>query len=233
MSRSNLFCPLLCGSQYKNLKEHLIYCKKHHLLGKYYFQCPFNPEHIIGKKIYELHIQNCRDSKDKKIEKQKLFDLTKIKTLYNKQKILIKPKLNQDILNEDNFEFQNKFSKIKESESKKEIELKEKNKRKDDKQEGNNLILNKNIQIHHRNVFSLDFLFKKENEKFLLSTISDNSETSDESQKRFSRVKKKVTFGRMVKVIVYKKNEGDKKLKKNQKISNDGDFIKETYMKFL
>ncbi len=37
----------------------------------------------------------------------------------------------------------------------------------------------------------------------------------------------------MVKVIVYKKNEGDKKLKKNQKISNDGDFIKETYMKFL
>ena len=164
----------------------------------------------------------------------KIFDLTKIKTLYNKQKILIKPKLNQDILNEDNFEFQNKFSKIKESESKKEIELKEKNKRKDDKQEGNNLILNKNIQIHHRNVFSLeDFLFKKENEKFLLSTISDNSETSDESQKRFSKMKKKVTFGRMVKVIIYKKNEGDNKLKKNQKISNDGDFIKETYMKFL
>ena len=171
--------------------------------------------------------------KKKKIEKQKLFDLTKIKNLYNKQKILIKPKLNQDILNEDNFEFQNKFSKIKESESKKEIELKEKNKRKDDKQEGNNLILNKNIQIHHRNVFSLDFLFKKENEKFLLSTISDNSETSDESQKRFSKMKKKVTFGRMVKVIIYKKNEGDNKLKKNQKISNDGDFIKETYMKFL
>ena len=46
-------------------------------------------------------------------------------------------------------------------------------------------------------------------------------------------MKKKVTFGRMVKVIIYKKNEGDNKLKKNQKISNDGDFIKETYMKFL
>ena len=232
MSRSNLFCPLLCGSQYKNLKEHLIYCKKHHLLGKYYFQCPFNPEHIIGKKIYELHIQNCRDSKEKKIEKQKLFDLCKSKTLNNKPKLIITPKLNLDIINEDNYGFQNKFSKIKESESKKEIELKEKNKKKEDKKEGNNLIINKQIPIHHRNVFSLDFL-KKENEIFLLSTISDNSETSDESQKRFSRVKKKVTFGRMVKVIVYKKNEGDKKLKKNQKISNDGDFIKETYMKFL
>ncbi len=232
MSRSNLFCPLLCGSQYKNLKEHLIYCKKHHLLGKYYFQCPFNPEHIIGKKIYELHIQNCRDSKEKKIEKQKLFDLCKSKTLNNKPKLIITPKLNLDIINEDNYGFQNKFSKIKESESKKEIELKEKNKKKEDKQEVNNLIINKKIPIHHRNVFSLDFL-KKENEIFLLSTISDNSETSDESQKRFSRVKKKVTFGRMVKVIVYKKNEGDKKLKKNQKISNDGDFIKETYMKFL
>ena len=232
MSRSNLFCPLLCGSQYKNLKEHLIYCKKHHLLGKYYFQCPFNPEHIIGKKIYELHIQNCRDSKEKKIEKQKLFDLCKNKTLNNKPKLIITPKLNLDIINEDNYGFQNKFSKIKESESKKEIELKEKNKKKEDKQEVNNLIINKKIPIHHRNVFSLDFL-KKENEIFLLSTISDNSETSDESQKRFSRVKKKVTFGRMVKVIVYKKNEGDKKLKKNQKISNDGDFIKETYMKFL
>ena len=232
MSRSNLFCPLLCGSQYKNLKEHLIYCKKHHLLGKYYFQCPFNPEHIIGKKIYELHIQNCRDSKEKKIEKQKLFDLCKSKPLNNKPKFIITPKLNLDIINEDNYGFQNKFSKIKESESKKEIELKEKNKKKEDKQEVNNLIINKKIPIHHRNVFSLDFL-KKENEIFLLSTISDNSETSDESQKRFSRVKKKVTFGRMVKVIVYKKNEGDKKLKKNQKISNDGDFIKETYMKFL
>ena len=232
MSRSNLFCPLLCGSQYKNLKEHLIICKKKHLLGKYYFQCPFNPEHIIGKKIYELHIQNCRDSKEKKIEKQKLFDLCKSKTLNNKPKLIITPKLNLDIINEDNYGFQNKFSKIKESESKKEIELKEKNKKKEDKQEVNNLIINKKIPIHHRNVFSLDFL-KKENEIFLLSTISDNSETSDESQKRFSRVKKKVTFGRMVKVIVYKKNEGDKKLKKNQKISNDGDFIKETYMKFL
>ena len=45
-------------------------------------------------------------------------------------------------------------------------------------------------------------------------------------------MKKKVTFGRMVKVIVYKKNEGDNKLKKSE-ISNEGDFIKEAYMKFI
>ena len=37
----------------------------------------------------------------------------------------------------------------------------------------------------------------------------------------------------MVKVIIYKKNEGNNKLKKNQKISNDSNFIQETYMKFL
>ena len=232
MSRSNLFCPLLCGSQYKNLKEHLIYCKKHHLLGKYYFQCPFNPEHIIGKKIYELHIQNCRDSKNKKNENQKVFDLTKIKTLYKNPKILIKPKLNQNILYDDNFEFQNKFSKIKESESKKEIELKGKNKKKEEK-EGIYLIKNKKITTHHKNVFSLDYLMKKENEKILLSTISDYSETYDESPKRVSKTKKKVIFARMVKVIIYKKNEGNNKLKKNQKISNDSNFIQETYMKFL
>ena len=89
------------------------------------------------------------------------------------------------------------------------------------------------ITTHHKNVFSLDYLMKKENEKILLSTISDYSETYDESPKRVSKTKKKVTFARMVKVMIYKKNEGNNKLKKNQKISNDSNFIQETYMKFL
>jgi hypothetical protein len=37
----------------------------------------------------------------------------------------------------------------------------------------------------------------------------------------------------MIKVIVFKKKEDNIKLKKNQKISTDGQYLTETYMKFL
>ena len=57
----NLFCPLLCGSNIKDLSLHLIFCQNKHLLGKYYFQCPYNSNHIFGKKVYEYHIKNCPD----------------------------------------------------------------------------------------------------------------------------------------------------------------------------
>ena len=57
----NLFCPLLCGNNIKDISLHLIFCQNKNLLGKYYFQCPYNSNHIFGKKAYEYHIKNCPD----------------------------------------------------------------------------------------------------------------------------------------------------------------------------
>ena len=59
----SIFCPLLCGNQIKDIQQHLKECKKKNLLNKYYFQCPFNPNHIISKNVFPYHKENCPDKK--------------------------------------------------------------------------------------------------------------------------------------------------------------------------
>ncbi len=203
MSRK-MYCPLLCGSLFINLKDHLIFCQKKHLLGKYYFECPFNSNHILGKKIINMHIQHCPNKK------------------YNK-----------DSLNNNNFDevnFDNKFTKIKES--KKEIKLKENKKFNS---------YNKEYNINDINNIIWDNIIVKNlfpDEKYSVSTNkSDNSDFSDEREKKISKsCKKKVSFGRMTKVVLFKNKTEKKnfKMKKNFKFhDSDDEYSIETYMKFL
>ena len=89
-----------------------------------------------------------------------------------------------------------------------------------------------------KNIFILDNLYKKKNNKDEIYSVSTNkTDASDYSEDSFKKMnksnKKKVTFGRMIKVIVFKKKEDNIKLNKNQKISTDGQYLTETYMKFL
>ena len=66
----NPFCPLLCGQRTNNILEHIKnICKNKDLLGDKYFQCPYNPEHIFGKKVFQLHVDRCPDRFKKKKEK--------------------------------------------------------------------------------------------------------------------------------------------------------------------
>ena len=47
------FCPLLCGQRTNIILEHIKNCKNKNLLSTKYFQCPYNPTHIFGKKVIE------------------------------------------------------------------------------------------------------------------------------------------------------------------------------------
>jgi len=94
----NLFCPLLCGSNIKDISLHLIFCQKKHLLGKYYFQCPYNTNHIFGKKAYEYHIKNCPD--EFKIKRKKKRE----KILKNKKRRI---KMKSNSLNNIEYDYKN------------------------------------------------------------------------------------------------------------------------------
>ena len=94
----NLFCPLLCGSNIKDISLHLIFCQKKHLLGKYYFQCPYNANHIFGKKAYEYHIKNCPD--EFKIKRKKKRE----KILKNKKRRI---KMKSNSLNNIEYYYKN------------------------------------------------------------------------------------------------------------------------------
>ena len=94
----NLFCPLLCGSNIKDISLHLIFCQKKHLLGKYYFQCPYNANHIFGKKAYEYHIKNCPD--EFKIKRKKKRE----KILKNKKRRI---KMKSNSLNNIEYDYKN------------------------------------------------------------------------------------------------------------------------------
>ena len=63
MSVFNVFCPLLCGSLIRNIESHLKICKNKEHLNKYYFQCPFNPNHICSKNVFPIHKESCPDKK--------------------------------------------------------------------------------------------------------------------------------------------------------------------------
>ena len=65
MSVFNVFCPLLCGSQIRNIETHLKVCKNKGHLNKYYFQCPYNPNHICSKNVFPIHKESCQDKKEK------------------------------------------------------------------------------------------------------------------------------------------------------------------------
>ena len=65
MSVFNVFCPLLCGSQIRNIETHLKVCKNKGHLNKYYFQCPYNPNHICSKNVFPIHKESCPDKKEK------------------------------------------------------------------------------------------------------------------------------------------------------------------------
>ena len=94
----NLFCPLLCGSNIKDISLHLIFCQKKHLLGKYYFQCPYNANHIFGKKAHEYHIKNCPD--EFKIKRKKKRE----KILKNKKRRI---KMKSNSLNNIEYYYKN------------------------------------------------------------------------------------------------------------------------------
>ena len=205
MLSRKMYCPLLCGSLFSNLKEHLIFCQNKHLLGKYYFKCPFNSNHILGKKLINMHIQYCPNKNNNK------------------------ENLNNNNFEEDNFN-KNKFSKI--SESKKEIKLKENKKFNSYNKEFNFNDINKLIFDNSiaKNLFP--------DEKYSVSTNkSDNSDFSDEKEKKISKShKKKVSFGRMTKVVLFKnkKEKNNFKMKKKFKFNDsDDEYSIETYMKFL
>ena len=94
----NLFCPLLCGSNIKDISLHLIFCQNKNLLGKYYFQCPYNSNHIFGKKAYEYHIKNCPD--EFKIKRKKKRE----KILKNKKRRI---KMKSNSLNNIEYDYKN------------------------------------------------------------------------------------------------------------------------------
>jgi len=55
------FCPLLCGHRTNLILEHIKHCKNKHLLNVKFFQCPYNPTHIFGKKAFKMHVDRCPD----------------------------------------------------------------------------------------------------------------------------------------------------------------------------
>ncbi len=70
MSNIYPFCPLLCGIRTNFILEHIKKCKNKALLGVKYMQCPYNPRHIFGKKVFQMHVDRCPDRFKKKNKKQ-------------------------------------------------------------------------------------------------------------------------------------------------------------------
>ena len=212
----SIFCPLLCGTQIKDIQQHLKVCKNKHLLNKYYFQCPYHPNHILSKKSFPSHLENCPNKKQiteiENVENSELDKLTKKESLpkYNsKPKKEIKLKLN--VL-----------------EKKKDKKLMEK------LNTNNDLSLDKSTNDDN---LSFDIFKKnkhlKQFEERKGSFYSENTEPSYDNS--FRSVKnpyhKKISFDKKVKVFVYEKEllYTSRFQRKYQK-KNDEDFIK-TYNK--
>lgn len=134
MSMFSVFCPLLCGIQVKNIQEHLKSCKNKKYLNKYYFQCPYNPNHISSKNVFPIHKQNCPD----KIESNEISSSTylsnnannaspknnKTKRNYSsdsfpKKKLLKFENSNSKVLTEENNTIDNKNIELNKSKSEK------------------------------------------------------------------------------------------------------------------
>ena len=88
------FCPLLCGQRTNIILEHIKNCKNKNLFGTKYFQCPYNPTHIFGKKVFQMHVDRCPDrfkknntkEENKEIEKKKKKKMKKNKKKQKKKK---------------------------------------------------------------------------------------------------------------------------------------------------
>jgi len=222
----SIFCPLLCGTQIKDIQQHLKVCKNKHLLNKYYFQCPYHPNHILSKKSFPSHLENCPNKKQiteiENVENSELDKLTKKESLskYNsKPKKEIKLKLNV----------------LEKKKDKKLIEkLNTNNDLSLDKSTNNDLSLDKSTNDDN---LSFDIFKKnkhlKQFEERKGSFYSENTEPSYDNS--FRSVKnpyhKKISFDKKVKVFVYEKEllYTSRFQRKYQK-KNDEDFIK-TYNK--
>ena len=109
----NLFCPLLCGSNIKDISLHLIFCQNKNLLGKYYFQCPYNSNHIFGKKAYEYHIKNCPDEfKIKRKQKRENILKNKKRRIEMKNNLLNNTEYEYKSDNESEITQEEEFNKI-------------------------------------------------------------------------------------------------------------------------
>ena len=210
-----VFCPLLCGEQIKEIQQHLKICKNKNHLNKYYFQCPYNPNHICSKNVFPIHKESCPDKKkeEKEDENTDNFDF--------------------DDLNDKNILFKKKIV----VESKKEILLKkqnnsEKKKEKEKKNKINNDSFNsKNNKNLNFDIIDKNIRFNEEKEGSIYSEKTDIS--SDGSLKNMKKLyKKKVTFDKMVKVFVYEKELISKFQRRFSKKKSEETFI-EIYNKFL
>ena len=58
-----IFCPLECGARIKSFYKHIKKCRKKNILYVEYFVCPYNANHIIHSKVFQIHKENCEDKK--------------------------------------------------------------------------------------------------------------------------------------------------------------------------
>ena len=166
-------------------------------------------------------------------------------------------KLELEIEDFDDLKSYFKFKKIKESN--KEIKLRELRKKKQEENIENEKLKDEDKEIEilkEDDDYFNDILIKKENNNFFslncelldnnknedeiltdrtqkdysLSTKSDNSDTSEDKIRNI-KTKRKVSFGKMIKVILYKQNENENEL--NNEIKDKNEFENETYLKFM
>ena len=174
MSNIYPFCPLLCGIRTNFILEHIKKCKNKALLGSKYFQCPYNPKHIFGKKVFQMHVDRCPDRFKKKNKKQE--DKLKLEEEKKEEdKEVIEKEENKEVI-----EKEEEKEEIKKEEKKEEIENHEKNNRKnlfieedeiDDEKEGF-------IRSHKRHYTSINLDRYSHNKtlKILLSRPDDKNQ---------------------------------------------------------
>ena len=210
----SIFCPLLCGNQIKDIQQHLKECKKKNLLNKYYFQCPFNPNHIISKNVFPYHKENCPDKRA----------ITEIDNVNNSEEEFtkidpLKRKINSK-----------KGIKLKDNifEKKKDKKIIEKYKSNDDISFNKN---NKHINLTF-DIFDRKLKKFEEREGSFYSEKTDIS--YDNSLKNSKRLfKQKISFDNNVKVFVYQKELlYSSRFQRNYNDHNDETFIKK-YNKYL
>ncbi len=213
----SIFCPLLCGNQIKDIQQHLKECKKKNLLNKYYFQCPFNPNHIISKNVFPYHKENCPDKKAN-TEIDNIVDNSELEEFKKNTPLLIKKnKSEKEIkLKENNLENKKEKKKIEKYNSHDDISPSKSARH-----------INLNFDIFDRKL--------KRFEEREGSFYSENTDISyDNSLKNTKRpLKQKISFDNNVKVFVYQKELlYSSRFQRHYNDHNDETFIKK-YNKYL
>ena len=216
MSNIYPFCPLLCGIRTNFILEHIKKCKNKALLGVKYIQCPYNPRHIFGKKVFQMHVDRCPDRFKKKNKKQE--DKLKLEEEKKEEdKEVIEKEENKEVI-----EKEEEKEEIKKEEKKEEIENHEKNNRKnlfieedeiDDEKEG----LIRSHKRHYTSI-NLDRYFHNKTLKILLSRPDDkNQRKQSENIINQLYVKERLTEKQKEKKSEEELNLIKKKKKKNSK----------------